>query len=209
VSFGSQTTYSFTIDSDTQITVTAPLHTPGTVDVTVFRDGVTSSTSAADQFTYVAVPPVVTGVNPNWGPTSGGTPVLITGTGFLAVSSVVFGTFSAPWFQVDSDTQIEAISPAEPAGTVDIIVFTWGGSSDPVLADHFTYVDGGHGGGGGFSSRARHVGKPSTGVRARGHHRHPRRPHGRLHRAHRLERRLLPSELRALEAFFAEGITVG
>ena len=43
----------FTVNNATTITATAPAGT-GTVDVTVTTPGGTSTTSAADQFTYVA-----------------------------------------------------------------------------------------------------------------------------------------------------------
>jgi hypothetical protein len=202
VSFGSEIASFFTVDSDTQITVTAPPNFPGTVDVTVFKDGATSSTSAADQFTYFPVPPVVGGINPNYGPTSGGTSVIITGSGFLGASDVEFGSTAAAWFQVDSDTQIEAISPAEPAGTVDVTVTTTGGTSAIVPADQFTFVEGGHGGG--FSSRGRYIKKTPAGRRPQGHHPRHLRPHPSTpHPAHRPKPVSRTDELRVLDAFFA------
>jgi hypothetical protein len=211
VTFGTVSVTSFSIDSDTQIRVTAPAHAVGTVDVTVTTQGVTSSTSAADQFTYTASVPVVTNVAPNWGPTYGWTWVFITGSGFTGASDVEFGASPALWLFVYSDTQIGAYSPPEPASTVDIIVVTAAGSSGLVPEDHFTYGDLGHGGGGGgYSSRARHVGEPPAGGRVRSHHpRHVRRPRRHRHRAQRLDRVLLTRQLRTLEAFFAEGITIG
>ncbi|MBS0295171.1 MAG: autotransporter domain-containing protein [Proteobacteria bacterium] len=53
VSFGGSSA-SFTVDSDTQITATAPAHSAGVVDVRVTNSGGTSSTTAADQFTYAS-----------------------------------------------------------------------------------------------------------------------------------------------------------
>ncbi|HEU4819463.1 beta strand repeat-containing protein, partial [Janthinobacterium sp.] len=55
VTFGATAATGFTVNSVTQITATAPAGT-GTVDVRVTTVGGTSSTSAADQFTYVAAP---------------------------------------------------------------------------------------------------------------------------------------------------------
>ena len=55
VTFGATAATGFTVNSATQITATAPAGT-GTVDVRVTTVGGTSSTSAADQFTYVAAP---------------------------------------------------------------------------------------------------------------------------------------------------------
>jgi len=56
--------------------------------------------------------------------------VTITGTGFSGASLVKFGATAAPWFQVDSDTQIRTIMPAGSAGTANIYVTTPGGVTD-------------------------------------------------------------------------------
>ncbi len=68
--------------SSTTLTVNSPSGT-GTVDVTVTTSGGTSATGASDKFTYNA-PPTVTKVNPTNGPQAGGTPVTVTGTGFVS-----------------------------------------------------------------------------------------------------------------------------
>lgn len=52
VDFGTTPVYTFTINSDSSITITTPAGTPGPVDVTVVAGGGTSAISAADQFTY-------------------------------------------------------------------------------------------------------------------------------------------------------------
>ena len=54
VYFGSVAATSFTVNSATQITVTTPAESAGTVDITVTTAGGTSATSGADQFTYQA-----------------------------------------------------------------------------------------------------------------------------------------------------------
>jgi uncharacterized protein YhjY with autotransporter beta-barrel domain len=61
VNFGGTAASGFTVNSATQITATAPANAAGTVDVTVTTAGGTSSTGAADQFTYATPPaaPVV------------------------------------------------------------------------------------------------------------------------------------------------------
>jgi len=84
-------------------------------------------------------PPTVTNVNPNTGPTSGGTSVTITGTNFFDVIAVQFGSNAAGSFTVNSPTQITATSPAG-VGTVDVTVTTAGGTSANNTADQFTYV---------------------------------------------------------------------
>ena len=136
VRFGSNAAGSFTVNSATQITATSPAGI-GTVDVTVTTAGGTSAISSADQFTYAAAP-TVTNVNPNTGPTSGGTSVTITGTNFSGATAVRFGSNAAGSFTVNSATQITATSPAG-IGTVDVTVTTAGGTSAISSGDRFTY----------------------------------------------------------------------
>jgi spore coat protein U-like protein len=103
VSFGSNAAASFTVNSATQITATSPAGV-GTVDVTVTTAGGTSAISSGDRFTYGSAP-TVTNVNPNTGPTSGGTSVTITGTNFSGATAVSFGSNAAASFTVNSATQ--------------------------------------------------------------------------------------------------------
>jgi hypothetical protein len=140
VKFGATNAASFTVDNATQITATSPAHAAGTVDITVTTVGGTSATSANDQFTFVGAP-TVSSVSPTAGPSSGGTTVTITGTGFTGATSVKFGATNAASFTVDTPTQITATSPAHAAGTVDIAVTTTGGTSVTSANDEFTFVD--------------------------------------------------------------------
>ncbi len=132
VAFGG-TAATFSVDSDTQITATAPAGTAGLVDVKVTTPY--GSDTKTDAYTYFPVP-TITAVSSGEGSEAGGSPVTITGTGFYSVSSVKFGgTISA--FTVDSDTQITAIVPARAAGQVDITVTTPGGTA--TAAGAYTY----------------------------------------------------------------------
>ncbi|OSZ68452.1 hypothetical protein CAP40_07665 [Sphingomonas sp. IBVSS2] len=132
----------YTVNSDTQITATSPANAANTYDVTVTTPGGTSAISASDQFTYVAAP-TVTSISPTAGPTSGGTTVTITGTGFSAANptgAVKFGATIAT-YTINSNTQITVNnSPASPAGTYDVTVATPGGTSATTAADQYTYV---------------------------------------------------------------------
>ena len=86
VKFGTIAGTSVTVSSSTKITVTAPAQSPSSpVDVTVTTPGGTSATSTADQYAYDPVP-TVSSLSPDGGPTSGGTTVTITGTGFVTGS---------------------------------------------------------------------------------------------------------------------------
>jgi cyclophilin family peptidyl-prolyl cis-trans isomerase len=120
-----------------QIVATSPAGTAGIVDVTVVTAGGTSKVTAADNFTYVALP-AVTKLAPAAGPAAGGTLVTISGTN-LAGGTVLFGTQQAKLKSVKAK-QIVAVSPAFLAGTVDVTVTTAGGRSSYIAADRFTYT---------------------------------------------------------------------
>ncbi|MGA2037590.1 MAG: IPT/TIG domain-containing protein, partial [Acidimicrobiales bacterium] len=115
---------------------------PTTVDVTVVTPGGTSATSSDDQF-GLAVPPTVSGVAPNSGPTSGtGGDIGIYGTNLSNVSAVMFGT--VPATQIYSygggGGVVVAVAPPHAPGTVDVTVVTPGGTSSTGSADQYTYV---------------------------------------------------------------------
>jgi hypothetical protein len=138
VEFGSTDATSFTVNADNSITAISPPGS-GTVDVAVTTPNGTSPTSAADQFSYIVEPPpAISKIKPNKGPAAGGTTVTITGSGFTEATSVQFGSTPATSYVVDSDSQVEAVSPAG-RGTVDVTVATPFGSSVAVAADQFRY----------------------------------------------------------------------
>ncbi|MGW7331261.1 IPT/TIG domain-containing protein [Streptomyces sp. NPDC054840] len=74
--------------------------------------------------------PVVSSLDPNKGPTAGGTAVTVNGSGFSGVIAVRFGAVSAS-FTVISTTRIVAISPAG-SGTVNVTVVATSGTSNGV-----------------------------------------------------------------------------
>jgi len=57
VTFGGTESTDFNVDSDTQITATAPAHAAGTVQVQVITPAGASPDTSADDFSYVAPPP--------------------------------------------------------------------------------------------------------------------------------------------------------
>ncbi len=141
VSFGSVPA-DFTVNSDSSITAWSPYQASGTVDVTVTTQVGTSATGSGDQFTYSSAgAPSVSGVTPNSGTTAGGDTITITGSGFTAATGVSFGGLPAQSFTVLSDTALTAVAPMLPAGTVDITVTTFAGSSSTSSSDHYTYTN--------------------------------------------------------------------
>jgi hypothetical protein len=143
VNFGPGNPATFTVSNGTTIMATAPATgTVGAVDVTVTTPGGTSTTSSADQYTYVTPPPpTVTAVSPSAGPN--GTSVTIDGTNFSGATAVNFGLGNPATFSVSSPTEIAATAPtASSLGAVDVTVTTPGGTSATTQADQFTYQAG-------------------------------------------------------------------
>jgi len=141
VDFGSLPA-SFTVNSDNAISAVSPSASPSTVNVTVTTPNGLSATGAADEFTFVASGPApsVTKVSPSSGPSTGGTSVAVTGTGFTGASAVDFGTTLATSYTVNSATSITAVSPPGSPGKLDVTVTTPNGTSPNAIADQFTYT---------------------------------------------------------------------
>jgi hypothetical protein len=138
VTFGT-TTANYRVLSDTLLSATVPPAPAGTVDVTVVNYGGSSSHGSADHFIYTAAPvPSVTQVTPTSGPIAGGTTVTVVGSNFTGATAVHFGGLTAS-YSINSDTSITTTAPAHAAGTVDIVVLAYSGSSDTSSADQFTY----------------------------------------------------------------------
>ena len=90
--------------------------------------------------------PTVTSITPNTGPAAGGTPVTITGTGFLPGATVSLGGTSATGVTVVSGTSITATAPAHAAGTVNVVVSN-SDAQNGTLNNAYTYTSSGGGGG--------------------------------------------------------------
>jgi len=143
IMFGSVNATSYVVNSNTQITAIAPSHAAGSVDVVATSPAGTSPFVTGDTYTYTIAAPSVTHLNPNQGPIAGGTTVVITGSGFTGVAGpdgVTFGGVDATSYTVDSDAQITAVSPAHPAGTVDVVTTSPTGPSPIVPGDRYTFI---------------------------------------------------------------------
>jgi alpha-tubulin suppressor-like RCC1 family protein len=120
VKFGSISASSFTVNSDSSITATAPAEPAGKVHVTVTNSWGTSAVSKADRFTFT---PTVTGLSPTSGPEAGGTSVTVTGSGFATGTTATrfrFGTTLAASVNCTSSSTCTVVSPAHEARTVDV-----------------------------------------------------------------------------------------
>src|SRR5271165_7418961 len=137
-------------------TITAPT-TPGPLTVSttvpstttlVFQGSplsipcMNSPTSQIAATTVLPPVPTVTAVSPSAGPLSGGTSVTVAGYNLSNASAVNFGSTPAATYTVNSDSSITAVTPAEPAGTVDVSVTSPLGTSAASSNDQFTFTAG-------------------------------------------------------------------
>ncbi|WP_432992225.1 IPT/TIG domain-containing protein [Dactylosporangium sp. CA-233914] len=83
--------------------------------------------------------PVVSGVNPSSGFTTGGTTVTITGTGFTGATAVTFNGTDATSFTVVSPTEITAVTPAGAMGPA-LVQVAIGTCISSVSGGTFTYL---------------------------------------------------------------------
>ncbi|WP_405911931.1 IPT/TIG domain-containing protein [Streptomyces sp. NBC_00963] len=131
VTFGSTPATSYTVNSATQITAVTPAGS-GAVAITATTVGGTSG----PVFFYYLNEPSLLSVSPAEGTTSGGTSVVLTGTGLTGTTAVTFGSTPATSYTVNSATQITAITPPG-SGSVACTVNGPGGTSNSVI---YTYV---------------------------------------------------------------------
>ncbi len=139
VSFGSQPASSFTVNSNTSLTATAPAGVAkSVVNLTVTGPGGTSNVTTTAVFTYG---PVVTSVSPNSGSHLGGTTVNIKGAGFTGATTVSFGVnpVTSTITVNAAGTQITVSAPAHAAGAVDVTVTTPTATTNTTASDTFTY----------------------------------------------------------------------
>ena len=120
------------------VTVVAPAHAAGTVQVTVTTG---SGTSNPVSYTYVApVPPTAATITPNAGPIAGGTSFVIAGS-HLQNATVTIGGNAATVVGTDpTGTVLLGVTPAGPAagGNVPVVVTTPGGTAS--VPGGFTYL---------------------------------------------------------------------
>ena len=142
VEFGSTDARSFTVTSPTSITAVSPAGTTGEVDVIVRTPNGSSASSAKDRFTFEA--PTVQSVSPDSGPTTGGTAVTITGSGFAlgtGTTTFKFAKELGTSVHCTSSTSCTVVAPsATRASTVDVRATVNAKTSKKIRpGDQFTY----------------------------------------------------------------------
>jgi hypothetical protein len=110
VTIGGVAPASFTVVSDREITFTMPSLRPGPKDIVVTTP--VGTTTMPDAFVAVQAALTLTSLTPGTGPSAGGTPVVIAGTGFWRAQDVrIDGVTLASWTIV-SDARIDCVTDA-------------------------------------------------------------------------------------------------
>jgi hypothetical protein len=125
----------YTKASDTQITVTMPIHAAGKVTLKLTNAG-GAYEAVALPFTYVApAVPAVGALTPNTGGIKVSTTVTLTGTALGSATKVTVGGVNVTFTKV-SDTQLRIVLPPHAAGATSVQVTTPSGTS---AGSTFTY----------------------------------------------------------------------
>jgi IPT/TIG domain-containing protein/Big-like domain-containing protein/BACON domain-containing protein/3-keto-disaccharide hydrolase/beta-xylosidase-like protein len=106
----------------------------GTARIDATNNGVTGSSNVTVDTSVVTA----TGITPSSGPTTGGTTVQITGTGFTAGTTVTIGGVAATGVVVNSNTLLTAVTPAGSSGPKNVVVTTSAGSA--TITSGFSYA---------------------------------------------------------------------
>jgi hypothetical protein len=138
VMFGIYHAHTWSVLSQYTIKVSPPAHPAGIVTIQVVTSHGTSSVSGP-HYKYVS-PPTVTTLSATSGSTDGGTTLTITGTNFVRVSNVLFGSTPGLSLKVTSSTSLQVVTPPRAAGPVHVQVSTAYAVSPTGAADLFTYV---------------------------------------------------------------------
>lgn len=121
VSVGGVSCSSLVVVGPTSITCITGAHAAGVLDVVVTTPAGTGTQT--NGFTYLAPAPTVSNVSPALGSLSAGTPITITGTGFVATPTVTLGGVSATSVVFGSSTSLTCKTPVQSSGqkTVQVI----------------------------------------------------------------------------------------
>ena len=84
--------------------------------------------------------PIITGVSPGFGASTGGAKITVSGSGFTSDSKLMFGNVGATAVKIISNSTITATAPPHSIGAVPLIISNRNGGSS--LNNGFTYWDG-------------------------------------------------------------------
>lgn len=137
IRFGGVPATNITALSSISMTVIAPPHASGVVDVALACGA--DAFTLANSFTYVAVTPTLSNVTPSLGSTAGSTLVTITGTNIASGCWPFFDGIPAQAAIVNAPAEMIAAAPAHAvAATVPVVLRCTGAEAS--LANSFTYT---------------------------------------------------------------------
>ena len=114
---------SVTFVSASQVTARTPAGTAGARDVVITNpNGQASVRVGGFTYTTTSTALTATSVSPVSGPTSGGTVITVTGTGFVSGATIAIGGTAATGVTYLSATQLRATTPAKAAGGYSVVV---------------------------------------------------------------------------------------
>ncbi|MEU7824819.1 fibronectin type III domain-containing protein [Catellatospora sp. NPDC049133] len=94
---------------------------------------------SSDPSQPVGLPPAVTALTPEHGPSLGGITITISGVHLSGATAVMFGDTPATSFTVQGDDILTAVAPPHEPGAVDVRVSTAAGTSPIAATGRFTY----------------------------------------------------------------------
>lgn len=125
--------------SATSITAVTPARESGGQVAVAVKVGSVEG-SLATGFTYQSPTPIARSVTPDEGSLTGGTVVVVAGTGFLKGVTVSFGGVAATKVTLKSDTELEATTPASKAAAAVDVVVTNPGSQPATREKAYSYA---------------------------------------------------------------------
>lgn len=125
VNVGTTPAHSVIVESSTKLMFPMPAIGQGKVDVFVTGPGGTSNGVA---YTFDGPAPVITKITPPSGPSSGGTYVTLTGTSFVAGSTLLVGGNLAKELRLEKNNLI-FMTPSHNAGNADLVLINPDGQS--------------------------------------------------------------------------------
>lgn len=141
VTIGGETALNVVVESPTRISLMVPANTPGQKDVVVYNGFGSATLPKAFLYFVEQTKPIITGITPDFGKSTGGDKITITGQDFMAGpgTKVFIGENQAQQINVKSTTEIEVITPPGTPGWRSITVVNSDGGTF-TLSNCFQYI---------------------------------------------------------------------
>ena len=138
VTFGGTPAAQLRFVSATELTAITPAHALGNVDVALTCG--TETFNFTRGYTYVAAPPQMSRITPNFGSTAGGTSIRITGSDLQSHCGIYFGNAPARHIDLRSSSEMSAVAPPGTSGPVDVTLRC--GEDTVVARNAYSFIEG-------------------------------------------------------------------